>query len=316
MGRRARARADRDGRCTLFSRRGGDITATYPELSGLGGPNGLGGLGGAGAPDVRAWLDGEIVALSGGVPSFAALQRRMHAGGARAEQLAAQLPVTYVVFDLLHLDSNGASSDDGDHSGGSLLALPYEQRRRLLEELAPDGPHCMLSPRFDDGAAVVAAAAQQRLEGVVAKRLASPYREASRSTDWVKISERHTIEVVIGGWRPGEGRRAGTLGSLLLGRPDPAVDGLRYVGQVGSGFSEAMLTDLSARLSGIRSENSPFGTDIPRERAKGAHWVRPHMVGEVEFKAWTEDGRLRAPSWRGLRPDRTPDELAAQETRP
>lgn len=285
-GVRALARIE-GGRTDLFSRRGGDISATYPELSGLG----------ANLGTTQVWLDGEIVALSGGSPSFAALQKRMHAGESRARQLAKQVPVTYVVFDLLHLD------------GRSLLGEPYSRRRELLERLELTGTHWTLSPRFDeDGDAVVRAAAQQGLEGVVAKRSGSPYRDGQRSTDWLKITELNTIEVVIGGWRPGEGRRSATFGSLLLGRPE-ADGGLRYVGQVGTGFTDAMLDELSAQLRDVESDESPFTTEVPRDRAKGAHWARPELVGEVVFKAWTDDGRLRAPSWRGLRPDRTPEEL-------
>lgn len=305
-GVRALVRIDGHG-ATVFSRRGGDITATYPELAGL-----------ASQFTAPAWLDGEIVALTGGVPSFAALQKRMHAGQARAAQLAAQVPVTYVVFDVLH------------HDGHGLLASPYTERRALLESLDLAGPHWTVSPCFDDGGAVADTASRQGLEGVVAKRSCSPYRPGKRSEDWIKVAETRTLEVLVGGWRPGEGRRATTFGSLLLGLPrEESGDGrpgsdatrranvsagrhpLRYVGQVGTGFTDAMLDELSARLRELELADSPFSTgEVPRERARGAHWVRPVLVGEVEFKAWTDDGRLRAPSWRGLRPDRTPEELS------
>ncbi|MFC4002518.1 non-homologous end-joining DNA ligase [Prauserella oleivorans] len=284
-GVRALARVD-GGRVTFFSRRGGDITATYPELKGLGEQLG----------STQAWLDGEIVALKDGRPSFKALQSRMHASDQRARQLARHNPVTYVVFDLLHLD------------GRSCLPLPYEDRRALLEELNVSGPRWNLSPSFrGEGAAVVEAAAEQQLEGVIAKRAGSPYSPGDRSGDWVKITELKALEVVIGGWRPGEGRRSDTFGSLLLGLP--GEDGLRYIGQVGTGFTEDMLHDIVARLRKLERKTSPFGTEVPRDRAKGAHWVRPSLVGEVVFKDWTEDGRLRAPAWRGLRTDRDPEEL-------
>lgn len=294
-GVRALARFDGDG-LVLLSRRGGDITATYPELAGL-----------ASQLTASVWLDGEIVAMAGGVPSFAALQKRMHAGDARAAQLAAQVPVTYVVFDVLH------------HDGRGLLTAPYTERRALLDSLGLGGPHVAVSPWFDDGAAVADTASRRGLEGVVAKRSDSPYRPGRRSEDWVKVTETATMEVVVGGWRPGEGRRGTTFGSLLLGLPrgnsreDERTTGapLRYVGQVGTGFTDDMLGELSARLRELETTDSPFTADeVPRDRARGAHWVRPVLVGEVEFKAWTDDGRLRAPSWRGLRPDRTPEELA------
>ncbi|MBB3663372.1 bifunctional non-homologous end joining protein LigD [Prauserella sediminis] len=297
-GVRALVRADGD-EFAVFSRRGGDITDTYPELAGL-----------ASQLTTPVWLDGEIVALSGGVPSFAALQKRMHAGRDRVAQLAVRTPVTYVVFDVLH------------HDGRGLLASPYAERRELLESLGLAGSHWTVSPCFDDGAAVADTAARQGLEGVVAKRSCSPYRPGRRSEDWVKVTENTTLEAVIGGWRTGEGRRADTFGSLLLGLPredpgdadsgpdDPAHP-LRYIGQVGTGFTDDVLEELSARLRELETADRPFAADeVPRERARGAHWVRPVLVGEVEFKAWTDDGRLRAPSWRGLRPDRTPEELS------
>ncbi|PXY31083.1 non-homologous end-joining DNA ligase [Prauserella muralis] len=284
-GVRALARVE-GGRVTLFSRRGTEITDTYPELRGLGPQLG----------STQAWLDGEIVALKGGKPSFKALQARMHAGEQRARQLAKHQPVTYLVFDLLHLE------------GHSCLRLPYRQRRELLEELELGGVHWQLSPSFTgEGAAVVEAAAEQELEGVLAKRLDSPYQPDQRSGDWVKITDLHALDAVIGGWRPGEGRRSDTFGSLMLGLPEDG--GLRYIGQVGTGFTDDMLRELLAALSELETERSPFHTEVPRDRAKGAHWVRPELVGEVVFKDWTDDGRLRAPAWRGLRPDLDPGEL-------
>jgi len=128
-----------------------------------------------------------------------------------------------------------------------------------------------------------------------------------RSPDWIKITDLQAIEAVIGGWRPGEGRRASTFGSLLLGRP--AEGGLHYIGQVGTGFTDEMLDVLMAKLKPLERKTSPFVNEIPRDRARGAHWVRPELVGEVVFKIWTADGRMRAPSWRGLRPDLAPEDL-------
>ncbi|MFF5989914.1 non-homologous end-joining DNA ligase [Prauserella flavalba] len=286
-GVRALARVE-GGRATLFSRRGGDITATYPELRGLGEQLG----------STQVWLDGEIVALRDGRPSFKALQARMHANEQRARHLAKQQPVTYLVFDLLHLE------------GRSCVRLPYAQRRQLLEELELGGPHWQLSPSFSgEGAAVVEAADEQRLEGVIAKRAASPYTPGQRSTDWLKITDLRALDAVIGGWRPGEGKRSDTFGSLMLGLPEDG--GLRYIGQVGTGFTEDMLRDLLKRLRKLERKSSPFADEVPRERAKGARWVRPALVGEVVFKDWTEDGRLRAPAWRGLRPDLDPKELGS-----
>ncbi|MBK1785276.1 non-homologous end-joining DNA ligase [Prauserella cavernicola] len=286
-GVRALARVE-GGRATLFSRRGGDISTTYPELRGLGEQLG----------SAQAWLDGEIVALREGRPSFKALQARMHAGEQRARALSKHQPVTYLVFDLLHLD------------GRSLLDLPYTRRRELLTGLELGGAHWQVSPSFTgEGAAVVAAAGEQDLEGVIAKRADSRYAPGKRSDDWLKITELRTLDAVIGGWRPGEGKRSDTFGSLMLGLPYDG--GLRYIGQVGSGFTEDMLRELLAMLRELERTTPPFADEVPKERAKGAHWVSPTLVGEVVFKDWTEDGRLRAPAWRGLRPDLDAKELGS-----
>lgn len=285
-GVRALARVE-GGRLQLSSRNGNDITVTYPELRALGEDLG----------STEALLDGEIVAMAEGRPSFGALQRRMHVGNdAQARRLANDLPVTYLIFDLLHLD------------GHSCLTLPYGDRRELLEDLDLSGPNWQVSPSFvAAGAAVLAASREQGLEGVIAKRLSSRYHPGRRTPDWIKITDLQALEVVIGGWRPGEGRRAATFGSLLLGRP--AEGGLHYVGQVGTGFTEQMLTVLMGKLRKLERKQSPFVNQIPADRARGAHWVRPSLVGEVVFREWTADGRMRAPSWRGLRPDRDPEDL-------
>lgn len=287
-GVRALARVD-GGRIRLFSRAGNDITGGYPELRALG--EELAGR--------QLWLDGEIVALQDGKPSFAALQRRMHARDHQAARLSKQDPVTYLVFDLLHLD------------GRSCLDLPFAERRRLLDGLHIGGRRWQLSPMFPgEGAAVLETANEQHLEGVVAKRLASPYRPGRRSPEWLKITEVTALEVVIGGWLPGEGRRSDTFGSLMLGVPEDG--GLRYVGQVGTGFTDDMLRMLQARLNRLARKTSPFSTPVPRDKAKEARWVSPKLVGEVVFREWTRDERLRAPAWRGLRPDKSPEDITGQ----
>ena len=123
----------------------------------------------------------------------------------------------------------------------------------------------------------------------------------------MKIKNLRTQEVVIGGWKPGEGRRQGLLGSLLIGVPGP--DGLDYVGHVGTGFTDKMLRDLEADLRPLARNTAPFAVAVPRAQAKDARWVAPELVGEVAFSEWTKDGRLRHPAWRGLRPDKSPDEV-------
>lgn len=284
-GVRAVARVD-GASCVLTSRNAKDMTVSYPELV-------------AAAPRDRLLLDGEIVAFDAqGAPSFRLLQRRMHVSrAAEAEGLASVTPVSYLVFDVLYAD------------GRSLLRLPYVRRRERLEALTLQAPW-QVPPVFGgDGAAAVAASREHGLEGVVCKRLASAYQPGGRTRDWLKVKNVRTQEVVVGGWKPGAGRRAGTVGSLLLGIP--AGEGLAYVGKVGTGFTDAELASLAERLSRIERARSPFGV-IPRADARDAHWVRPSVVGEVAFAEWTGDGRLRHPAWRGLRPDKAVAEVVRE----
>lgn len=268
-----------------------EVTGTYPELRAL-----AGALGGR-----PAVLDGEIVAFDDvGRPSFGTLQARMHVTKpAEVERLRTAVPVRYLPFDLLHLD------------GRSTLRLPYAERRALLEELALGGASWQVPPYFRGGGADLLAASRQRgLEGVVAKRLDSAYLPGRRSDAWVKVKNIRTQEVVIGGWKPGEGRRAGTIGSLLLGVQ--AESGLVYAGHVGTGFTEATLVDLRGRLTPLERSSSPFADVIPRQFAKDARWVEPELVAEVAFGEWTRDGRLRHPSYRGLRMDKIPAEVVRE----
>lgn len=137
------------------------------------------------------------------------------------------------------------------------------------------------------------------LEGVVGKPLASAYYPGQRR-DWIKVKNLRHQEVIICGWKPGRGRRADTVGSLLLGVYDGGR--LRYAGHVGTGFTQAMLADLSRRLRPLQTGTSPFATPVPAEHARDAHWTEPRLVGEVTFTEWTSDGSMRHPSWRGLRP--------------
>jgi len=274
------------GRLQIFSRAGNDVTATYPDLAELGRQLG----------SAQAWLDGEIVAFAGGRPSFAELQKRMHIGNsAQARKMAAQVPVSLLVFDLLHFE------------GRSLLRLPFADRRALLEKLELRGHNWYTSPSYPGaGDAVLKASREQGLEGVIAKRLDSRY-VPGRSTAWIKVTDVRPQEVVIGGWRPGEGRREGVIGALLLGVPED--DGLRFVGSVGTGFSDTDLENLTETLRPLARRTSPFNGKLPPERARGAKWVEPTLVGEVVFRIWTTDGRMRAPVWRGLRADKSPGEV-------
>jgi bifunctional non-homologous end joining protein LigD len=281
-----------DGRVRVMTRNDLDVTRTYPELDGLGGA--LGG--------VPVVLDGEIVAFdptTGGV-SFGALQSRMHVQNpVQIRRLAEQVPVTYCAFDLLYLDGHRTTD------------LPYRVRRELLEGLGLRGPHWDTPPAATgNGAEALAASKRLGLEGVVAKRLDSGYEPGRRSRAWIKVKNVTTQEVVIGGWTPGKGRRSGTVGSLLLGIP--AETGLEFVGGVGTGFTQQMLDDLHRRLRGLERKTSPFAQELPARDRKEARWVSPRLVGEVTFGEWTRDGRLRHPAWRGLRPDKSPDEVTRE----
>lgn len=277
------------GQIRLRSRNDLDITVSYPELEGLGSQ--LGG--------VQAVLDGEVVAFGAdGRPSFARLQKRMHVGqAAEARRLSGTDPARYLVFDLLHLD------------GSATIGLPYQQRRQLLEGLDLDGASWQCPPYFAGNGAIVLEASQQLgLEGVVAKRLSSTYRPGRRSPDWRKIKNIRTQEVVVLGWQAGNGRRAGTIGSVLVGVPadgESAASGLRYAGKVGTGFTEAALTALHQKLRPLARPTPALATPPPRADIVGAQWVQPELVAEVGFGEWTPDGRLRHPVWRGLRPDKS-----------
>lgn len=279
----------RDSDVRVLTRNDREVAATYPELLALGKALGPG-------PVI---LDGEVVAFDpAGRPSFGELQARMHVRAPSAALLE-RTPVSYLAFDLLYA------------GGRSLLKVPYDERRGLLEEVDFDraGARAACPPAFEgDGAAAMAASEAQGLEGVVAKKRDSSYEPGRRSASWVKAKHVRMQEVVVGGWRPGEGRRHGGFGSLLLGVPDDAGR-LVYAGHVGTGFTDQVLDELFARLQKLATSRAPFADEVPRAHAKDAHWVRPVLVGEVAFTEWTKDGRLRHPVWRGLRPDKTPGDV-------
>ncbi|GAA1936688.1 ATP-dependent DNA ligase [Microbacterium aoyamense] len=278
-------------RLHLRARSGNDITSKYPELTTL--DAGLG-------PD-PAILDGEIVALDErGRPSFPLLQNRMNLSKPREiAKEAPRTPVRWYLFDVLAHDSVDTAT------------LPLAQRRETLEQIARGSiPAIVVPPVFDDVDAALDASRQFGLEGVVVKDPASRYRRGIRSESWLKVKITHAQAVVIGGIRPGKGLRSGSIGSLLLGIPGP--DGLQYAGRVGSGFSDKTLALLEKTLMPLRSEENPF-VGVPREDAADALWVRPEVVGEVEYAEFTPGGILRHSRWRGLRPDTSPAEVVRED---
>ncbi|HEX3318112.1 MAG TPA: DNA ligase D [Solirubrobacteraceae bacterium] len=280
------------GRVRLCSRNGNDITSRYPELRDLG--RALGAR--------RAILDGEIVAFDpDGRPSFERLQARMNlANEAAVRRAVRDVPIAYVLFDVLYLDAR------------TTCALPYTERRALLEGLDLNGPRWQTPAyRTTDAPALLEVSAQRGLEGVVAKRLDSRYEPGRRSSGWVKVKNKRNQTVVIGGWVPGEGRRRSTLGALLVSVPDEEGR-LDYAGRVGTGFTERTLRDLQAQLEKLETDRSPFSGRKP-PRLKGARWVEPKLVAEVEFSEWTRSRTLRAPSFKGLRDDVDPDHIDRED---
>jgi bifunctional non-homologous end joining protein LigD len=278
-------------RLRLFARSGNEITHRYPELTDL--DAGLG-------PD-PAVIDGELVALEpDGRPSFPLLQGRMNLErpGEIARE-ARRTPVRYYLFDVLSA------------GGRDVTALPLSERRGVLEALAaPAIAPISVPPVFDDVDAALEASERLRLEGVVVKDPASRYLRGLRSESWLKVKHTRTQEVVIAGIRPGKGGRSGTFGSLLLGIPTD--EGLQYAGRVGSGFSEKTLASLLRTLTPLRTDENPL-VGVPALDARDALWVRPELVGEVEYGEFTPGGILRHPRWRGLRPDKAPGEVRRED---
>jgi bifunctional non-homologous end joining protein LigD len=272
------------GPIRMWARSGAEITIAYPELAPLG------------RVLNDAVLDGEVVVFNeAGRPSFTALAERMHVRDPhRAARLAASMPVMYMIFDLLRLD------------GVDLTTHPYAERRALLESLALNGSHWLVPPSLSDGAATAAAAEENSLEGVVAKRTDSLYRPGLRSPDWVKVKLELTDDLVVGGWRPGARR----IGGLLVGVPTGGGK-LLFRGRVGGGIGNAAERDLLRVLEPLRAPKSPFADPgVPREDAVGAIWTRPEVVVEVKYGQRTPDGRMRFPRFLRLRPDKKPDDVS------
>jgi bifunctional non-homologous end joining protein LigD len=279
------------GAVRFATRNGIDVTATYPDLQDL-----------AGDVTGSAVLDGEIVALNKqGRPDFGLLQRRMKLERAAEVRAAvSSIPVRYVVFDILSL------------RGRSVVDDTYDERRRMLRESVRTSGVILVPDAFEgDLEAAIDTSRRLGLEGVMAKRRDSSYALGRRSRAWIKLKHHASQEVVIGGWRPGTGHRANSIGSLLMGVP--AAQGLAYVGRVGTGFGDDELAELATRLTKLERKTSPFA-DAPPDVARDANWITPSLVGEVEFAEWTSAGRLRQPSWRGWRPDKSPADVVRETT--
>jgi bifunctional non-homologous end joining protein LigD len=286
-----RAVGEWDGRrLRLVARSGNDITAKYPEVTDT--DVGLG--------DEPAIVDGEIVAIDErGRPSFPLLQNRMNLQ--RPAEIAREVtrtPVQYYLFDVLAAH------------GHDVTGRPLRERRLILEDLAAETvAPVVVPPVFDDVAGALRASRRFDLEGIVVKDPSSAYRRGVRSESWLKVKITRTQEVVLAGIRPGQGGRAQTFGSLLLGVPGP--DGLQYAGRVGTGFSDATLRTLVRTLEPLHTDECPLA-DVPPLDARGVQWLRPELVGEVEFGEYTPGGILRHSRWRGLRPDKSPADVVRE----
>jgi bifunctional non-homologous end joining protein LigD len=282
-----------DGALRLWTRNANEVTPRYPELQPL-----------ADALDGHdALLDGEIVTFNDqGRPSFERLQRRMHVQAEHEiQRLAIEVPVVYIVFDLLWLD------------GHVTMDLPYVDRRRLLTTLVPDGAAWRVpAHELGDGHATIDVSKQFALEGVVAKRVDSIYEPGRRSTAWVKVKNLMGQELVIGGWIPGKGARSTTFGALLLGYYDDSGE-LRYAGRVGTGFTEAVLGQLQDAMAPLARDSTPFADPLESRAAeREAHFVEPQLVAQVRFTEWTESGRIRHPAFQGLRDDKPAREVTRE----
>lgn len=279
--------AVQDGRLELRSSNGKDITIRYPELAGV-----VDQLAGH-----SAVLDGEVVRLDADArPDFGMLQARMHlTRPAEIAKLAATAPVTWVIFDLLSFDGTDATP------------LPYEDRRRLLEQLIEPGPHWQV-PRAEigEGGALLDVVRERGLEGVMAKKLGSPYVAGKRSSSWRKIKVRQHQELVVGGWRRGRhgGSRAEGIGALLVG----AYEGGRlvYAGRVGSGLTQSDLDWFRDHFASRTLAACPFDPPPTRAEQADAVWVEPDVVVEVAFGEWSHEDRLRHPVYLGRRDDKDP----------
>lgn len=266
------------GAFRVRSRRGREVTQEYRELRWLADD----------LADHHVVLDGEAVVLdSSGVPNFHEMQNRGR--GSRVE---------FWAFDLLYLD------------GRSLLRARYRDRRKLLEMLAAGSRLIVPDLLPGDGKEALEHSGERGWEGVIAKKRDSTYQPGRRSSSWIKDKHWSTQEVVIGGWKAGEGGRSSGIGSLLMGIP--TAGGLHFAGRVGTGFTERDLANLKKTLAPLHTDESPFVPPLPRIEARGVTYVRPELVGEVRYSEWTPDDRLRQSSWRGLRPDKEASEVVRE----
>jgi bifunctional non-homologous end joining protein LigD len=266
------------GRVRLQSTAGHDVSARWPELADLA----------RSVHAARAIVDGELVVLDDdGRPSFELVQNSGVTGNTRDTRTRREAAL--YIFDVLSVD------------GTDTIDLAYEDRRRLLDQLVEPGANWTVpAHRTGDGAELLAATAEQGLEGVIAKRLGSRYRPGTRSKEWRKIKNRRLVDLVIGGYTTGTGNRGSTFGALLVGSRTDATSGLVFAGGVGTGFDQRTLTALTARLRDLRTERCPFDPEPPAAVRRTATWVEPALTARVEIAEFTNVGLIRHASFVGL----------------
>ncbi len=277
---------------SLRSRSERDVSAGFPEFRGLS----------AIADD--ALFDGEAIAWHDSAPSFAHVVDRVHIadserGRSAAQRLSRQRPAIFVVFDVLRL------------GGLDLTGLALRHRRSALESIWTDDPTRLLSQTYADGAALMAATAQARLEGVVSKKLDSTYLPGARTSDWLKFAHRATQSYIVGGWRHEVG--SARLGSVLIGSPVPGPDGgLQFRGRVGSGLAGRIGSELATALAPLTQSECPFAGEVPALDRRGTTWVTPRLVIDVASHGVRAGSRLRQPAYQRLRPDLDPAQLTLE----
>jgi bifunctional non-homologous end joining protein LigD len=279
-------------RLSMESRNLLDITPRYPELHAI--TRELDGR--------RAILDGEVVALDkDGRPSLPLLQQRMHVRDAGAVKLLMKrVPVYYMIFDILYLD------------GQVTMPLPFKKRREILESLMLSGESWRTSPAMEgEGKSMYETAVAHTMEGIVAKKLDSPYEPGRRSPNWLKIKIVQSQELVVGGWCPEKGDNRSRIGCLLLGYYDKGQ--FRYAGSVGTGYTGAVHKQLVEKLQKIGRTNSPFVDKVPKPNPI---FVDPKLVVEVDYRRWPEGGLVQQASYKGLRMDKKASQVIKEERIP
>ncbi len=278
-----------DNRIELQNRNLRDVTAGYPELQELK----------SSIKAKAAVIDGEAVVLNPkGLPDFGQMQNRFGISDAtRAEILRKTIPVTYVAFDLLHLN------------GKDLISKPLEERKARLKSILREGPHLLFGDHIErEGRRFYKEASKRGFEGIIAKRRDSPYLPGIRADSWVKVKGAKTLDCVIVGFTQGEGSRASSFGALVAAVHDRKGQ-LQHIGNVGGGFNNRGLEEITSMLSKLVRKRRVI--EGPVEAPSPITWVRPRLVCEVKYASITHDKKLRFPRFNRLRTDKSPEECRA-----